>query len=120
MKIGAIIAVVLAITGALVYAFFNGQNPAVSSTLPEDVVIYDVRTSEEYLSGHIKNATLLPLSDIESGTGPTVSKDTPIAVYCRSGNRSAQATQLIKEMGFNNVIDMGGLGNVTKYGLKIE
>lgn len=120
MKIGAFVAVMLAIIGGLIYAFINGQQPPALSTLPNEVVIYDVRTSEEYLSGHVKNATLLPLSDIEAGTGPTVSKDTPIAVYCRSGNRSSEATKLIKNMGFDKVIDMGGLKDVTKYGLKIE
>lgn len=120
MKIGIVIAAVLAIIGGLVYAFFNGTQAPMTSSLPAEVIIYDVRTSEEYMSGHVKNATLLSLNDIEAGTGPTVSKDTPIAVYCRSGNRSAQAAQLIKKMGFKEVIDIGGLNDIAKYSLKIE
>ncbi len=120
MKLGATIAIVLAIIGGLVYTFINNSHAPTALSLPNDVVIYDVRTAEEYMSGHVKNATLLPLNDIETGISPTVSKDTPIAVYCRSGNRSAQAAKLIKDMGYDKVVDMGGLDDVAKYGLKVE
>ncbi len=54
--------------------------------------LVDVRTPAEYASGHIDGADNLPLQDIQAGVLPTAAKDQPVYVYCRSGNRSSQAT----------------------------
>lgn len=110
--------IVIAILGALGYAFLQGQKPKLTS-LPDNTVVYDVRTAEEYSRDHVSSAKLLPLNDIQSGTYPTESKDTPIAIYCRSGNRSKEAKRLLEQAGYKNVIDMGALSDTANYGLAI-
>ncbi|WP_246345943.1 rhodanese-like domain-containing protein [Sedimentibacter hydroxybenzoicus] len=83
----------------------------------EDVIILDVRTQEEYDSGHIKNAILLPVTEIASKTGEFVPyKDAKILVYCRSGNRSATAAKDLIKMGYTDVYDFGGI-NDWPYGI---
>ena len=75
----------------------------------EDVIILDVRTQEEYDSGHIKNAVCLPNEDILSEPDILPEKGQQILVYCRSGNRSKQAAQKLADMGYENVLEFGGI-----------
>ncbi len=89
---------------------------SVQSDLTAGASLLDVRTKEEYEDGHFEGATLFPLQDIESGRLPDVAKDTTIYVYCRSGNRSSQASQLLKKAGYTNIVDLGGLSDVQKIG----
>ncbi|VYU09970.1 Thiosulfate sulfurtransferase PspE precursor [Clostridium tertium] len=75
-----------------------------------DVTILDVRTEEEYNSGHIENSILITVDDIESKAEEILSnKDEKILVYCRSGNRSKKAADLLVKMGYTNVYDFGGI-----------
>ena len=70
----------------------------------------DVRTAEEYESGHIINAYNLPLSDIQGGDfGELDDKDALLFVYCRSGSRSSAAYKLLVDEGYTNVQDLGGI-----------
>lgn len=75
----------------------------------EDMIILDVRTQEEYDSGHIKNAVCLPNEDISSEPEMLPDKGQQILVYCRSGNRSKQAAQKLADMGYENVLEFGGI-----------
>lgn len=75
----------------------------------KDVIILDVRTREEYDSGHIKNAVCLPNEDILSEPDILPDKGQQILVYCRSGNRSKQAAQKLVDMGYENVLEFGGI-----------
>lgn len=112
---------VIALTGFLAYRTLTPQDRQPSSSkIAESVKIYDVRTQEEYNASHVPSAVLLPVTDIQQGKYPAVSKDTAIAVYCRSGNRSAEATKLLKQAGFTNVQDLGGLNDLSKHGLRAE
>lgn len=73
-------------------------------------IIIDVRTPEEYLEGHIKNAKLLPLQNIPQDIDIVLKdRNQLILVYCRSGNRSKQAASKLVEAGFKNVKDFGGI-----------
>ena len=92
------------------------EDTARAQKLPATTKIYDVRTAEEYAAGHIAGATLMPDYEIAAGKYPTVAKDAPIAVYCRSGNRSAGATENLKKAGFTNITDLGGLSDVRSRG----
>ena len=74
-----------------------------------DVIILDVRTQEEYDSGHIKNAVCLPNEEILSEPEILPDKSQQIMVYCRSGNRSKQAAQRLADMGYENVLEFGGI-----------
>jgi len=75
-----------------------------------NVIILDVRTKEEYENGHIENSILIPLDEIESEAGNILKdKEQKILVYCRSGNRSSTAANLLAKMGYNNIYDFGGI-----------
>lgn len=74
-----------------------------------NLVILDVRTQEEYEEGHIKNAVLIPLSEFE-GRLNELDKEKEILVYCRSGVRSATASQILIDNGFVTVYNiLGGI-----------
>ncbi|MDD7280373.1 rhodanese-like domain-containing protein [Floccifex sp.] len=72
----------------------------------EECILLDVRTLEEYESGYIPGAINVPLDSIETFKED---KDACILVYCRSGNRSKKASQLLVKMGYKNVYDLGGI-----------
>lgn len=76
----------------------------------ENITILDVRTKEEYEGGHIKGAILLPNTEVKSKAEEVVpDKNVNVLVYCRSGNRSAQAAKVLLELGYTNVYDAGGI-----------
>ncbi|MBM4765182.1 rhodanese-like domain-containing protein [Bacillus sp. B15-48] len=78
-----------------------------------EVTILDVRTPEEYNEGHIPNATLLPLQELE-GRLNELNKEETFLIVCRSGNRSTQASKMLTEHGFANVYNMtGGMNDWT-------
>ena len=73
-------------------------------------IILDVRTPEEFESGHVKGAINLPLDQIENGDfGMLEDKAQIILVYCRSGNRSNQASQILADEGYTKIYDFGGI-----------
>lgn len=74
-----------------------------------DIIILDVRTQKEYVSGHIKNAVCLPNEEIKEEPEILPDKKQQILVYCRSGNRSKQAAQKLADMGYENVMEFGGI-----------
>jgi phage shock protein E len=72
--------------------------------------LIDVREPSEFATGYIFGAQLVPLNTIESSIENIITnKDTKIFVYCRSGNRSAQAAQILSDLGYTNVFDIGGI-----------
>lgn len=72
-------------------------------------VLLDVRTAEEYAQGHIPSSVNLPLSGLSRAESVVSDRDTPIFVHCLSGARSAQATSVLKAMGYANVTNIGGI-----------
>lgn len=76
----------------------------------ENVIILDVREKDEYDEGHIEDALLLSNNDITFKAEEVLpDKSATILVYCRSGNRSAQASQKLAELDYTNVYDFGGV-----------
>lgn len=75
-----------------------------------EIILLDVRTPSEYESEHIENAVLLPLDQINEKASEVIPAQEKIYyVYCRSGNRSATAAQLLVDMGYENIYDLGGI-----------
>ena len=72
------------------------------------MLLIDVRTPEEHTQGHVPSSINLPLDLIAQGHMPAASLDEKIVLYCRSGNRSEQAKQLLEMYGFTNVTNGGG------------
>ena len=80
----------------------------------EDYVILDVRTKEEYDEKHIKGAILVPNETIGNEEILELpDKDQMILVYCRSGNRSKQASEKLAKLGYTNVYEFGGINSWT-------
>lgn len=73
----------------------------------ENVLLIDVREQSEYDEKHIPNITLIPMSEIESRLDE-IPTDKEIIVTCRSGNRSSQVTDFLRQNGFDNVHNMEG------------
>lgn len=73
--------------------------------------LIDVREKDEYAAGHIPASINLPLSKIESAQGGITDLDTPLFVYCRSGNRSGQAVAWLKQAGYSKVKNIGGIAD---------
>lgn len=76
----------------------------------DDIIILDVRTQEEFNEGHIPGAILIPnetILDEQPALLPDL--DAEILIYCRSGNRSAQAANKLIAMGYTDVVDFGGI-----------
>lgn len=69
----------------------------------------DVRTQEEFHGdlGHLEDAELVPLNQLVA-TAQVWSRDEPLLMICRSGNRSGQACQVLHRMGFTNVTNLRG------------
>ena len=72
-------------------------------------ILLDVRTPEEYRSGHIPGSRNIPLQNLEQADTVLKDKDAPLYLYCQSGARSSMATALLRSMGFTQVSDMGGI-----------
>lgn len=77
-------------------------------------IILDVRRPDEFAAGHIPNAVNLPnerIGDEEISALPD--KDQLIFVYCRSGNRSKQASEKLVKLGYTNIVEFGGIHDWT-------
>ncbi len=81
--------------------------------------LIDVRTSEEFASGHITGAINIAVDELSSRLAE-VPGDQPIIVYCRSGNRSTIAASILIEAGYAPVYDLGGIQYWIAQGLPIE
>ncbi|RKI43412.1 carboxymethylenebutenolidase [bacterium D16-51] len=95
--------------GKMVYRQITPREAKEIMDTEDDIVILDVRTEQEYASGHIKNAVCLPNEEILGEPEILPDKGQKILVYCRSGNRSKQAAQKLADMGYGNVLEFGGI-----------
>ena len=75
----------------------------------DGAVLVDVRTPEEYRDGHVPGSINVPLQQIEDIELEVAEKNTPLYVYCCSSTRSRQATALLKEIGYEDVHNIGGI-----------
>ena len=75
-------------------------------------IILDVRTPEEFADKHIPGALNIPNETIGTAEIPELpDKDQLILVYCRSGNRSKQASEKLAALGYTNIVEFGGINN---------
>ncbi len=74
----------------------------------DGAMLIDVRSTDEYKSYHIQGSINIPLDELSKISVP---KDTPLFVYCLSGARSARALSMLKQMGFTNITNIGGISN---------
>ncbi|MDR1408107.1 MAG: rhodanese-like domain-containing protein [Tannerella sp.] len=93
-------------------AFSSGQDSLKEIARHDSTRIVDVRTPEEFESGHIERSVNIPL-DVISEHAEQLKPYAHVIVVCRSGRRSAQAKKILEDMGFN-VYDGGGWEAVEK------
>ena len=104
-------------------AMIKKITPAEVMNDKKEYLIIDVREAEELQSGgKIENAINIPRGLLEFKLRPSenLREDTPILVYCAAGLRAALAGQTLKELGFNNVRNLGGFDDWVKAGGKVD
>jgi rhodanese-related sulfurtransferase len=72
-----------------------------------NLLVVDVRTTEEFAQGHLQGAINIPLSNLPTQIS-SLGRNRPVLVYCQTGHRSAQAATLLTNAGFTQVYDMNG------------
>ena len=80
-------------------------------TAEQSVVILDVRTPQEFLGGHIKNAVNIDVkadSFKDEALRQLSDKNQTVAVYCRSGRRSVTAANILSSEGYKNIVNLKG------------
>lgn len=114
----------IAITAALLATACGGTDTAVDTRLesvnatafaaavdegPDGLVVLDVRTPGEFSEGHISGAVNIDFYEPSFGTDlDRLDKDVPYALYCRTGNRSGQALDMMRDLGFTDVRELSG------------
>lgn len=98
-----LLAIAALLSGLLLTACSDAQ-------VPDNAVWIDVRTPEEFASGHLEGAHNIPYENIEAGvTALGLGRDTPIYLYCRSGRRSGIALDTLQKLDFSQVTNAGTL-----------
>ncbi|MDL5054593.1 rhodanese-like domain-containing protein [Oscillatoria laete-virens NRMC-F 0139] len=120
----------------LIVVLAGSNNPAVNGTAAVQLItpasyqdrfaggreghlLIDVRTPAEFASGHIAGAVNIPVDELASRLSE-VPQGQPVVVYCRSGNRSAQASRILAQAGYSDIYDLGGLNAWTAQGLPVQ
>jgi rhodanese-related sulfurtransferase len=112
-----------AYTKGWILANFESVTPAQAITLLEhddNVTLLDVRTPQEFKSGHLEGATLIPLSELKENLNKLKPyKEKRIIIYCRSGNRSVAASRILEKHGFTPLNVKQGIVGLIETGVKI-
>ena len=95
--------------------FITAQPQTIVYAQKENVIILDVRTDQEYKSSHLKGAINIDFyqPDFKSQISK-LDKTKTYLIYCRSGNRSGQTLNIMKNLGFTNLENLGGLSQAAK------
>ncbi len=84
-----------------------------------DHILIDVRTPEEFASGHIPGSVNIPVDSLGQRLSE-VPQDKPVVLYCRSGNRSGQAAQILDQAGYSQIYDLGGIVTWQQQGYPVQ
>ena len=96
------------------YRQVNAEEAATMMEEESGYIILDVRTAQEYSEKHIPGAINIPNETIGTEDIPELpDKEQLILVYCRSGNRSKQASEKLVKLGYTNIVEFGGINDWT-------
>lgn len=125
--------VIVTLIAALVLSACGGDTTTFSLTPPAEaqellaapppgLALLDVRTPEEFDAGHLAGATNVDFYAAEfTAQLDALDKEQPYFVYCRSGNRSAQTIEIMRDLGFSEVYELeGGILSWLGAGLPVE
>lgn len=104
----------LVLGSALVVAGCSGSSSSLDTEQVASSIIIDVRTPEEFAAGHLDGALNYDVSDgtLEMSLA-SLDPQADYIIYCRSGNRSAVAVDIMKSAGFNSLVDLGSMENAS-------
>lgn len=93
---------------------FSADKPEINAGIElwketSGAILLDVRTEDEYKEGHIEGSLNHPLEKITTIEAVLPDKETPLFVHCLSGARSARACAWLKQHGYTNVTNIGGI-----------
>ena len=120
------LSVLLVLASVLVFRWATGGGeteapPTTVAAIEAGAPVLDVRTAGEYASGHVAGARHVSVLD------PTfrqrvddLDRDETVYVYCASGHRSGRAAAVLEDMGFERVVNAGGIGDLERAGAPIE
>lgn len=108
-------------SGGAAYVSISGEEALEKMKADEGYIILDVRSQSEFDSGHIPEAICIPVETIGSKAPEGLpDKEQTIYVYCRSGNRSRQASEKLSALGYTGIVEIGGIsawpGDVVREG----
>ena len=96
------------------YRQINAEEAAALMEKESSYIILDVRTAQEYSEKHIPGAINIPNETIGTEDIPELpDMEQLILVYCRSGNRSKQASEKLVKLGYSNIVEFGGINDWT-------
>jgi rhodanese-related sulfurtransferase len=73
----------------------------------QGALLLDVRTPEEFAAGHLPGAMNIPVQELERRAGELRPGEAGLVLYCRSGVRSHHAQRLLRQKGFEKIVDLG-------------
>jgi rhodanese-related sulfurtransferase len=115
------IALWVAYTKGWILADFEMIKPKVAIEMinsDSNITLLDVRTTQEYNQAHLPNTLHIPLDNLANNLNK-LPKDKKVLIYCRSGNRSIEASRILKKHGYTPIDIKGGLIALTSNGMKV-
>jgi phage shock protein E len=103
-------AVVIVLAAAVYFVFGRGreiQGGDARRLVAGGARLLDVRSPDEYARGHLPGAVNIPVQELDRRMAEVGPQDGEVILYCRSGSRSARATELLRRHGFNKVHNLG-------------
>ena len=120
------VAAALAIALFLAFRWFTSggerESPeAVVAAIEAGAPVIDVRSEGEFAGGHVAGARHVNVLDPDfRGRVSDLDRDQPVYLYCASGARSGRAAKVMEDMGFERVVNAGGIGDLQRAGARIE
>ncbi len=117
MNIDPVTAAVVAVAGFLILRKILKGGKVSQNVVMEKIKggaqVVDVRSPEEFRDGFYPGAVNIPVQDLTRRLGE-IKKDRAVVLYCASGSRSGMAARVLKQAGFTDVINAGGLGDMPR------
>ncbi len=117
MNIDPVTAAVVAVAGWLIVRRFLKGGKVAQNVVVELIKaggqVVDVRSPEEYRDGSYPGAVNIPVNELARRMGE-VAKDKAVVLYCASGARSGVAARMLKQAGYTQVVNAGGLGDMPR------
>lgn len=106
LVVSGVVAVLMVVGACRVHAQATTSEQA-HRWVDDGALLLDVRTPEEFAAGHVEGAVNIPVQNLAERMAEVGPQDRPVVVYCRSGARSARATAMLKEAGYQQLLDLG-------------